>query len=66
VCGDETGELAGSGIRTVDDEGHEEHGEGEVFAVEGDDKEGYGASGVILGERVCVGEGQRGEEGVLV
>jgi len=66
VSGDETGELAGSCIGTVDDEGHEEHGEGEVFTFEGDDEEGYGTRGIILGERVGVCEGQRGEESVLV
>jgi len=66
VCGEETHELSESGIRTVHDEGHEEHSEGQVFAFEGNDEEGYGSGGVILGERVGVGEGQRREEGVLV
>jgi hypothetical protein len=66
VRGDETGELSGSGIRAVHDKSHEEHGEGQVLAFEGDDEEGYGASRIILSERVCVGERQRGEKGVLV
>ena len=63
VGGKEAGDLWQSGIRTIHDKGHEEHSVREILRVEGYDEERYLASGVILGVRVCVGEGEGGEEG---
>ena len=66
MCGNETGQLRGGCVRTVDDEGEEEHGEGQVLGVKVDDEELYGTRGIVLAKGVCVGEGQRWEEGVSV
>lgn len=62
--GEKTGKLSGSCLRAVDDEGHEEQGEGQEFGVKGYNEEGYGACRVVLGECIRVGEGEGWEEGV--
>lgn len=62
----ETGQLCSSCVRAVGDEGKEQHGEWEVLGFKVDYEELYGACGVILRKGVCVGERQRGKEGVRV
>jgi stress response protein YsnF len=66
VCGNKTRELAGCGVGAVDDEGHEEQREGQVFGVEVQDEEVDLTGWVVLCESVCVCERECGEEGVAV
>lgn len=66
MCGDETRELAGRGVGAVDDEGHEEECEGQIFGVEVQDEEVDLTGGVVLCESICVCECECGEESVAV
>jgi len=61
--GDEAGGLWESGVGPIHDESHKKHSVGEILRVEGYDEEGDFASRVVLGVRVCVGEGESGEKG---
>lgn len=63
---DKAGKLGKGGIRTINDEGHKQQGERQVFGVEVDDEEGDLTRGVVLGEGVCVGKGEGREERVGV
>lgn len=64
--GDETSKLAECSVLTVDDEGHEQEGEGQELRVEVHNKEAYLTRRVVLGERVRVCEGEGGEERIAV
>lgn len=66
MCGNESSELGGCLVGTVDDEGHEEQGEWEVFGVEVEDEEADLTRRAILSEGVRVRHGERGEESVAV
>jgi stress response protein YsnF len=66
MCGEQARELGSCGIWAIDDESHEEQGEGQILCVEVHDEEADLARRVVLRERVCVRERERGEEGVAV
>jgi hypothetical protein len=66
VCSEQAGELSSCGVGTIDDEGHEEERKRQELCVEVYDEEANLARRAILRERVCVREGERGEEGVAV
>lgn len=54
---DQSGALCEGGLRTVDDKGHEQHAERQVFRIKCDDEKRDLACGIVLGIRV--GEGKR-------
>lgn len=64
--GKQSSDLRHRRIGTVDDEGHEEQGEGEVFRVEVEDEEADLTRRAILCEGIRVRHCECGEEGVAV
>lgn len=59
---DEAGDLHHCLLGAVEDQGHEEEGEGQELGIEGDDEESHLASRVVLRVRVGVGQRERRKE----
>lgn len=64
MCGQQTSKLCQGSFRPVNDETHQEQGEGKVFRIKGDDEESHLARGIFLGKGVGVCERQSREESV--